>query len=40
MLIQAFLILFIVVIDFDDLKPFFIIEEILIVGIIFLADEN
>ena len=33
---QAFLILFIVLIDFEDSKSFFIIEEILIVGIIFL----
>ena len=37
MLIQAFLILFIVVIDFGDLKPFFTIEEIFIVGIIFFV---
>ena len=37
MLIQAFLILFIVLIDFGDSKPLFIIEEMLIVGIMFLA---
>ena len=30
-------ILFIVIIDFGDSKPFFTIEEILIVGIIFLV---
>ena len=36
MFIQAFLILLIVSIDFEDLKPFLTIEEILIVGIIFL----
>ena len=36
MLTQAFLILFMVLIDFEESKPFFTIEEILIVGIIFL----
>ena len=37
MLIQAFLILFIALTDFGDSKLFFTIEEILIVGIMFLA---
>ena len=35
--IQALLILFIVIIDFGDSKFFFTIEEILIVGTMFLA---
>ena len=37
MLIQDFLILFIVAIDFGELKSFFTIEEIFIVGIIFFV---
>ena len=36
MLTQAFLILFMVLIDFEDSKSLFTIEDILIVGIMFL----
>ena len=34
---SCFLVFFIVLIDFGDSKPLFIIEEMLIVGIMFLA---